>query len=97
MKPILAKAAAEQENVTVLNHVNITDYKTENGKITGAVGFGVNEDIFYDIDAEAVLCATGGAAGLYRPNNPGFSSIRCGIRHLTQVQDMQWDYFPAQR
>ena len=73
MKPILAKAAAEQEKVTVLNHVNITDYKTENGKITGAVGFGVNEDIFYDIDAEAVLCATGGAAGLYRPNNPGFS------------------------
>ncbi len=73
MKPILAKAAAEQENVTVLNHVNITDYKTENGKITGAVGFNINEDIFYDIDAEAVLCATGGAAGLYRPNNPGFS------------------------
>ena len=73
MKPILARAAAEQENVTVLNHVNITDYKTENGKITGAVGFSVNEEIFYDIDAEAVLCATGGAAGLYRPNNPGFS------------------------
>ena len=73
MKPILAKAAAEQEKVTVLNHVNITDYKTEKGKITGAVGFSVNEDIFYDIDAEAVLCATGGAAGLYRPNNPGFS------------------------
>ena len=73
MKPILAKAAAEQENVIVLNHVNITDYKTENGKITGAVGFSVNEEIFYDIDAEAVLCATGGAAGLYRPNNPGFS------------------------
>ena len=73
MKPILAKAAAEQENVTVLNHVNITDYKTENGKITGAVGFSVNEEIFYDIDAEAVRCATGGAAGLYRPNNPGFS------------------------
>ena len=73
MKPILAKAAAEQKNVTVLNHVNITDYKTENGKITGAVGFSVNEEVFYDIDAEAVLCATGGAAGLYRPNNPGFS------------------------
>ena len=35
MKPILAKAAAEQENVTVLNHVNITDYKTENKKVTG--------------------------------------------------------------
>ena len=34
MKPILAKAAAERENVTVLNHVNITDYKTENKKVT---------------------------------------------------------------
>ena len=73
MKPLLAKAVEEQENVTVLNHVNITDYKTENGKITGAVGFNVNEAVFYDIDADAVLCATGGAAGLYRPNNPGFS------------------------
>ena len=61
MKPILAKAAAEQENVTVLNHINITDYKTENGKITGAVGFGVNEDIFYDIDAEALKAARSNA------------------------------------
>ena len=27
----------------------------------------------YEIRAKKVLCATGGAAGLYRPNNPGFS------------------------
>ena len=27
----------------------------------------------YEIRAKRVLCATGGAAGLYRPNNPGFS------------------------
>ena len=27
----------------------------------------------YEIRAQKVLCATGGAAGLYRPNNPGFS------------------------
>ena len=73
MKPILAKAVSQQENITVLNHVNITDYKTAEGKIYGAVGFSVNEEIFYDIDAEAVICATGGAAGLYKPNNPGFS------------------------
>lgn len=29
--------------------------------------------MFYEINAKAVLVATGGAAGLYRPNNPGFS------------------------
>lgn len=77
IKPLLAEGAAAQKNVTVLNHVNITDLKTheEDGKAVadGAVGFSVKEPVAYDIDASAVLIATGGAAGLYRPNNPGFS------------------------
>lgn len=73
IKPILADAVKKQENVTVLNHVNITDYIIEDGIAVGAYGFDVNEEILYEIKAKAVLCATGGAAGLYRPNNPGFS------------------------
>lgn len=73
IKPLLAEAVKEQENVTVLNHINITDYIVENNRICGAYGFDVNEEIFYHIQAKAVICATGGAAGLYRPNNPGFS------------------------
>lgn len=73
IKPLLAEAVKKQENVTVLNHVNITDYIVKNNQIQGAFGFDVNEDMFYHIEAKAVLCATGGAAGLYRPNNPGFS------------------------
>jgi adenylylsulfate reductase subunit A len=73
IKPILAKMASEQENVTVLNHVNITDYLVADNRIYGAVGFDVDEKTSYEIYAKAVLIATGGAAGLYRPNNPGFS------------------------
>ena len=73
IKPILAEAVKKQENVTVFNHINITDYIVENNQIYGAYGFDVNEEIFYSISAKAVICATGGAAGLYRPNNPGFS------------------------
>lgn len=73
IKPILADAAQQQDNVTVLNHINITDYIVTDGRTSGAYGFDVNEPIFYEIHARAVLCATGGAAGLYRPNNPGFS------------------------
>lgn len=73
IKPILAKMASEQSNVEVLNHVNITDYLVENNQIVGAVGFHVDEQQAYVIQAKAVLIATGGAAGLYRPNNPGFS------------------------
>ena len=71
--PILAKAAQSQKNVRVLNHVNITDYRIEDGVACGAYGFDVNEPILYEIRAKAIIVATGGAAGLYRPNNPGFS------------------------
>ena len=73
IKPILANAVKKLPNVTVLNHVNIFDYAVHNNKINGAFGFGIENDTFYAIEAKAVIIATGGAAGLYRPNNPGFS------------------------
>ena len=73
IKPILADAVKKQDNVAVINHLNITDFIVENNKIKGAYGFDVNDAVFYEINAKAVLVATGGAAGLYRPNNPGFS------------------------
>lgn len=73
MKPLLAKAVEELEDVTILNRINITDYIVEENEIKGAFGFSVEEGTAYEIRAKKVLCATGGAAGLYRPNNPGFS------------------------
>ena len=72
-KPILAKAVEEADRVEVLNHINITDLLVEDNRVYGAVGFSVMDEIAYEIQAKAVLIATGGAAGLYRPNNPGFS------------------------
>ena len=72
-KPILAKAVTEKENIEILNYVNITDLLVEGNQIYGAVGFSIVEEKAYIIRAKAVLIATGGAAGLYRPNNPGFS------------------------
>ena len=73
MKPLLASAVESLPNVTVLNRINITDYIVENNTIRGAFGFSMEENTAYEIRAKKVLCATGGAAGLYRPNNPGFS------------------------
>ena len=72
-KPILAKAVEEAEGVEVLNRVNITDLLVDNGSVYGAVGFSIQEEKAYIIRAQAGLIATGGAAGLYKPNNPGFS------------------------
>lgn len=73
MKPLLASAVERLPDVTVLNRINITDYIVENNTICGAFGFSMEENTAYEIRAKKVLCATGGAAGLYRPNNPGFS------------------------
>lgn len=73
IKPILADAVKKAKNVTVLNRVNIFDYSVKDNKINGAFGFGIESGIFYTIEAKAVIVATGGAAGLYKPNNPGFS------------------------
>ena len=72
-KPLLADAVHEAENVDVLNYVNITDLLVKDGQVYGAVGFSIMEETAYIIRAKAVLVATGGAAGLYKPNNPGFS------------------------
>lgn len=73
IKPLLAKAVESLGNVKVLNRVNMTDYIIKDGRVIGATGFSLTEKIFYVIYAKAVICTTGGAAGLYRPNNPGFS------------------------
>lgn len=73
IKPILADAVNQLDNVEVINHLNITDYIVEDNMIKGAFGFHMENGTAYEICAKKVLCATGGAAGLYKPNNPGFS------------------------
>lgn len=73
IKPILVDAVNSLENVIVINRLNITDYIVKDNTILGAVGFNIDTGEAYEIRAKKVLCATGGAAGLYKPNNPGFS------------------------
>lgn len=73
IKTILADAVKKLDGVQVINHLNITDYIVRDNTIAGALGFDMHTGTAYEIRAKAVLCATGGAAGLYRPNNPGFS------------------------
>lgn len=73
IKPILASAVEALDGVTVINRLNITDYIVKDNKILGAIGFNIADGYAYEIKAKKVLCATGGAAGLYKPNNPGFS------------------------
>lgn len=73
IKPILAEAVNALDNVTVLNRVNIVDFAVKDNKICGAYGIGIENNTFYVIEAASVIIATGGAAGLYKPNHSGFS------------------------
>ncbi len=73
IKPILAAAVEQLKQVQILNQVNVIDYIVQDNRIYGAFATHVEENILYEIRAKKVICATGGAAGLYRPNNPGFS------------------------
>ncbi|MBO6305069.1 MAG: adenylyl-sulfate reductase subunit alpha [Selenomonadaceae bacterium] len=73
IKPLLAAGVHQAKNIQVLNHVNIVDYIKDNGKIIGAWGIDIVREEIVFITAKAVICATGGAAGLYRPNHTGFS------------------------
>lgn len=73
IKPILADAVSKKPDITVMNRVNVFEYLVKDHCIQGAYAVSIDEPVLYVLTAKAVLCATGGAAGLYRPNRPGFS------------------------
>lgn len=73
IKPILAEEVKRKTNIKVLNRVNIVDYLTKDNAVIGAIGFSNEENIIYVIYSKFVVCSTGGASGIYKPNNPGFS------------------------
>ena len=73
IKPILASAVESLEHCQVINQLVITDYIVKDNCIYGAVGFHKETGTIYEIEATYVICATGGASGIYKPNNPGFS------------------------
>lgn len=73
IKPILADAVLKKKNINVLNRVNVIDYIVKDKRVIGAYGLSLDSNTFYVINSKAVICATGGASGLYRSNNPGFS------------------------
>jgi adenylylsulfate reductase subunit A len=68
LKPILAKAARDA-GARIHNWVVITGLLMDGERCAGAVGFSLRTNTFYVLKAKATIVATGGAAGLYRPNN----------------------------
>lgn len=70
LKLILAEAV-KKSNTTVLNHTVVTNFILDGNRVAGAFGFSTRDKKFYIAKAKATIVATGGASGIYRPNNPG--------------------------
>ncbi|MGQ9779115.1 MAG: adenylyl-sulfate reductase subunit alpha [Bacillota bacterium] len=72
LKPILA-AAVRRAGVEVLERVAAVDLIVQDDRVAGAYGLGVRDGSFWVVRAGAVIVATGGAAGIYPPVNPGLA------------------------
>lgn len=70
LKPILAEAVT-RSSTTVLNRVAATNFIFDGERVAGAFGYGIRDGKLYVVKAKAVIVATGGASGIYAPNNQG--------------------------
>lgn len=68
LKPILAKAVRDA-GVQILNWIVATNFLTKGPRTIGAIGFNIRNGRMYVVKAKAIIIATGGASGLYRPLN----------------------------
>ena len=68
LKPIIARAT-RNSGAQILNWTVVTNLIVQDGRAVGAFGFSVRKQEFITARAKVVLISTGGAAGLYRPNN----------------------------
>ncbi|TCK92477.1 dissimilatory adenylylsulfate reductase alpha subunit precursor [Natranaerovirga hydrolytica] len=73
IKPILAHAVQSKENIEIIQRTQVIDYIIKDKTVIGAIAIALDEEKIYTIYAKAVVSATGGASGIYKPNNPGFS------------------------
>ena len=76
IKPLLARAVlklgAQVENRTPVYRL----LKNDDGSVCGAAGFNLRTGEMVVAHARAVLIATGGASGIYRPSNPGLARTK---------------------
>ncbi|MDR1309580.1 MAG: adenylyl-sulfate reductase subunit alpha [Deltaproteobacteria bacterium] len=70
LKPLLAAAARAAPGVTIFERAAATHLLAGDGSVAGLVALAAGQGALV-IEAPAVLVATGGAAGIYRPANAG--------------------------
>ncbi len=76
IKPLLARAVMAHD-VQVENRTPVYRLlQAADGRVCGAAGFNLRSREMVAAHAHAVLIATGGASGIYRPSNPGLARTK---------------------
>jgi adenylylsulfate reductase subunit A len=77
LKPLLAEAVKEH-GVRVFNRTPAYRLlqQRESGRVLGVVAMNMHTNEVLILKAAAVLIATGGASGIYRPSNPGLARTK---------------------
>jgi len=71
-KVVVAEAAKNALGIdNIYERVFITEPLMDGGRVAGAVGFSVRQNVFYVFKAKAVLVAMGGAVHVFKPRSSG--------------------------
>jgi len=90
MKPLLAREA-RRLGAQVLQKCAITGLLTDDGHITGAVGFNIRAGTFYMISAKAIILATGNTNRIFEnPTGLPFNTWQCPA-NTGAAQTMAYD------
>ena len=101
--PAVAKClrtqVAQGANIARISGLSITDLVTNDGAVTGAVGFNLEDGAPVTIAAGAVVLAGGGLTGIYQRNsasaNMGGDSYALALRAGAELLDMEFvQFFP---
>ena len=101
--PAVAKClrtqVAQGANIARISGLSITDLVLDDGRVTGAVGFNLEDGAPVTIAAGAVVLAAGGLTGIYRRNsasaNVGGDSYALALRAGAALIDMEFvQFFP---
>ena len=96
-KPLLADAVHKAENVDVLNYVNITDLLVKDGQVYERLASLLWKKQHTLSGQKQFLLQQAERPDFISRTIRDFPDIRCGIRRLTQVPDMQWESWQVRR
>ncbi|MDR2443899.1 MAG: FAD-binding protein, partial [Deltaproteobacteria bacterium] len=76
IKPLMAAVVERTPKVTVINRCRATHLLASSDGVYGVLAFSPEKKTIWRLEAPAVIIASGGASGLYRPHNDGPDASR---------------------